>query len=351
MIFNVFRQLELDLSTSTFWDVPFSPRRRLGDKSVHVGLIRARATIWIGKDPRHHIDQRFDKDQDDLDNIGVLLLDPTIREGNPLWRRTRNWAKEPPMTPPRAISPRRPPPSDNMFEDFLYWATRPEDFEFYGATADIFLSPVDFTKSVVLHLVCTEWLTLLDYLHTRLNQINWEISQPGWYHSTELQTRLAASKLQRWRYQLPMFHHMLNETIRHMFEQTGKRRHQSDQGPDLDSSGGASICNLLQNYRKDFSLVQSRLWEMQERINYEIKALNAATAVQQSRYRLSRSKALSWLACLAVLWFPLVYVGNMLSMTTTPLSELGGSMTIWTAVSLPALLVIVSAHIMYIRAC
>ncbi|KAF2965281.1 hypothetical protein GQX73_g8289 [Xylaria multiplex] len=115
-----------------------------------VGLIRTRATFWERKCENNRC------------GVGVLLLDPTIKEGFQLWRGHRNWRSVPPVKALDQWDENEPRTEASFFDDFVYWAQNPVISN---------KSPVISNKSpeapashvpaiALLRLVCAEWLTL-----------------------------------------------------------------------------------------------------------------------------------------------------------------------------------------------
>lgn len=334
--FNVFRRVDYDFNTSEIWDIG---RDSSGNKhEAHVGLVRARATFWSGRD-KNHVDQDIHLGQSDTSHVGILLLDPTIKAGNPLWIKTRNFAKVPPIQETE-YKEGDGPPSDNVFEAFLHWATRPSAFSFLGVTAGHLRSAAtaDFAKSVVLHLVCTEWLTLLDYVRTRLDHILGESGLPILEYNGENAEQFlkAIEKLVRWHCrEVPILREMVKETIRDLFDQMDSQ-HQLVQS--VDSKASASSGPSSQDYRQDFQRVLVSLEEIQKQIDAIMGQVSkAVAALQHNRRESGDSYNLVLLLVLAALWFPLSFVRNIVWMTAD-------SLRLWPAAALPLLLVLMGLY-------
>lgn len=327
--------------------------------------------------------------------IGILLLDPTIKEGHPLWQHYRNWNRVPPFSEggpiPADSSPAHGEEDSSFFNDFLYWASRPTAFNF-GSHRDEPQgrepSPVCIPTQALLHLVCTEWLTLVDYIKTRLNQVDWEIAFPGNFLAKDEQIEKALGKLHYWRRVVPVYRAMLAETFLRVFRET-KHPGRGDgifggggggpiEAPNaLDdrqsslvaqaaaptavttttttSSGGtlasarqSSALDDLMNrecinaYKQDFTLVLNYLEEYQARIDRLTGVVTAVISIQDSRRGYKDNKNLQWLTWLATLFIPLSFVATMLSMTTGPLDELRDATVLWAEVSIPSGLFIMS---------
>lgn len=66
-----------------------------GGESV-VGLSRRKTSIWIGGDPKQK-DTTIGRlmrlhQRNSLTSAGIILVDPTVKEGFPLWYGYSNWA-------------------------------------------------------------------------------------------------------------------------------------------------------------------------------------------------------------------------------------------------------------------
>jgi hypothetical protein len=68
----------------------------------------------------------------------------------------------------------------------------------------------------LLHLVCSEWQTMSDYVKTRLSQIDWEIVDPEKFASNN-HIDGALKKLHMWRRFIPLYREMLTETLEQVF--------------------------------------------------------------------------------------------------------------------------------------
>ncbi|KUI69788.1 hypothetical protein VM1G_05072 [Cytospora mali] len=322
--FNVFRRLEDDRNQSKLWDKTEDNKTEL-----RIGLIRSRATFWL---------KPTDKEDETL--IGVLLLDPTIQKGHPLWRKYRNWAR-PPMMGKRLEEPEAPL-GRSTFEDFIYWACRPDFFNFAGSGNSS--SPICVPTQALLHLICNEWLTMVDYIKTRLNQVDWEIAFPDDFLPKDDQIDRALVKLHQWRRAVPVYREMLADTFLRVFRETP---HPTKMHPDIHGSVRDNALYKLMDtpcinaYKQDFSLVLSYMEEYQNRIDRLTNVVTAVINMQDSRRGYKDNRNLQWLTWLATFFIPLSFVATMLSMSTDPY-QLGESTKVWAEVSLPSGLFILS---------
>ena len=96
----------------------------------------------------------------------MLLLDPTIEAGTPLWYGYRNWEKTPGVA---TVDYPKGPLRKTMFDDFIYWAKKTSLKPAPSpSTNSSQASSITTTKpgsyahvpvKTLLHLVCAEWLT------------------------------------------------------------------------------------------------------------------------------------------------------------------------------------------------
>ena len=143
----------------------------------------------------------------------MLLLDPTIDKGVPLWRGRRNWHPTPDPRSAPSEWPKLPPEPKNFYDDFLYWAQKPNVFSTFSSGPT---SSVHVPMQALLHLVCSEWLTMSDYIKTRLNQIDLEIVKPKKF-APDNHIDIALERLHMWRRLIPLYREMISETLQQVF--------------------------------------------------------------------------------------------------------------------------------------
>ncbi|ROW08281.1 hypothetical protein VMCG_03177 [Cytospora schulzeri] len=323
--FNVFRRLEDDHNQSKLWD-----KTADGKAESRIGLIRSRVTFWVKP-----------KEKDNDTRVGILLLDPTISEGHPMWRKYRNWVRPPPMRMP--LPKEGPPPGESCFEDFIYWACRPDVFDFAGSGNSS--SDICVPTQALLHLVCSEWLTMIDYIKTRLNQVDWEIAFPWDFLSKDDQIDRALTKLHQWRRVVPVYREMLADTFLRVFRETAHptKMHPTHDPREMTPSALDRLMDTpcINAYKQDFSLALQYMEEYQSRIDRLTNVVTAVINMQDSRRGYKDNRNLQWLTWLATFFIPLSFVATMLSMSTDPY-QLGESAKLWAEVSLPSGLFILS---------
>ncbi|KAK0651082.1 hypothetical protein B0T16DRAFT_489168 [Cercophora newfieldiana] len=304
-----------------------------------VGLMRTKATMWT---------KRWEEGDCD---IAVLLLDPTIEEGFPLWRGYRNWGPIPsfsatttdrtallnasrvPSLTKRTGSPQTkhqvfqaskpsPPaaPPASFFSDFLFWTQRPSAI--LNPPPKHKLNDTNIIPMVaLLRLVSAEWLTMSQYIKTRLSQIDWEITHPKEF-LTQTQIDIILNKLHTWRRLVPQYREMITETQTRVFRVQVKVQ----TGRELSSlSLNTSDTDPLSPFRDEFRLVLAQMEEYERRIDRLTTVVTSAISIVDSR-RVER------LTLLAMLFVPLSLVGTLFSMSDD-ISEIRDTFGWWAVAS------------------
>ncbi|RYO76657.1 hypothetical protein DL763_010282 [Monosporascus cannonballus] len=78
--------------------------------------MRTRASFWL-----RPVNEKQAENPDRTD-ISILLLDPTVKQGLPLWRHYRNWKTPPPMKGGEGYSEESCETRKTFFDDFIHWA-------------------------------------------------------------------------------------------------------------------------------------------------------------------------------------------------------------------------------------
>jgi hypothetical protein len=253
-----------------------------------------------------------------LQLIAVLLLDPTIQAGVPLWYGYRNWEATPSI---KNKDPIVGPPRTSLYDDFVYWAKRPEAFKTTAPPSHPD-SNHHIPIQALLHIICAEWLTIADYIKTRLGQIEWEISTPEHFLEKHSEIDVALKKLHVWRRLVPLYREELTETLQRVF-------HFPCHSTNLISSGnGFNQCSCaLQNsapvkqgpinaFRDDFARALSYMEEYQLRIDRLTSVVTATISIKDSRRSQEDNRNVARLTWLATGFIPLSFVATLFSMQT-----------------------------------
>ena len=284
--FNVLRRIDKDTNWVEGADIPGSD----------VGLIRSNVSLWIRPNRNGQTGV-----------LGILLVDPTISAGYPLWDGYRTLNDCPSMTED-SISPG--PPRTSVFEDTIYWiqSLNPEEI------TKIAQDPRILFKKTLL-IVCAEWYTLIKYATTRLTQLEWELENP------RLQTGLEDSlkKLHTWRRRIPIFNTLLLEAL----DKIVKR--------DTFAFGTA---NHIQDLRPDFEILSNDINRLIARANAIMATLTAVMSIEETKKAIQQNKSLTRLTWLAATFVPLTFLTGLFSMQPS-IAELTQTIWIYFAAAVP----------------
>lgn len=275
----------------------------------------------------------------------MLLLDPTVEKGDPLWRGRRNWGSTPsPKSPVDTWGDLNILEPKKFFDDFLYWAEKPEAFG--SAVSIIHHVPMQ----ALLHLVCSEWRTMSDYIKTRLCQIDLEIFKPKKF-AANMHVDNALDKLNMWRRFIPLYREMVSETLEQVFRfpchtetfsstnatlhgdatpvpphcQEGSPQHApapsmngmhrlSDRLNHPSSTHGKAQLGSIAAYKNDFLLILSYLEEYQKRIDRLTSVVTAAIQIEDSRRALRDGRNIGRLTWLATFFIPFSLIATAFCM-------------------------------------
>jgi hypothetical protein len=268
---------------------------------------------------------------------GILLLDPTITEGFPLWKGYRNW--EP--TPSRFSSTYPSgPPNTSLFEEVIYWTMKPY-FPSPNPPNNTPETPI-IPIQPFLHIVCAEWLTMITYLTTRLGQLEWEISFPKDFRLEEAADS-SLRKLHVWRRLVPLYREMLTEILERAFRFPPNAPHQRyTLPPDISIPGLPNSVGILSSTQK-FSTCSScslptyplsslatpsvafhalrpsfvrallQMNELQQRLERLTTIATAAISIAESRLSFVENRNVSRLTWLATVFIPLTFITGLFS--------------------------------------
>ena len=317
--FNVLRRLDDDANNKAVWD----------DKGAIMGIIRTRASFWL-----RHADSekgavskpvpveeglqycsgiamnRFKADRHQP--LGVILLDPTIREGTPLWYGYRNWERTPGI---RGGAIPSGPPRDSLFKDFIYWAKRTNPLS--APSSEKPASIAHLPIQTLLHLVCAEWLTIADYIRTRIGQIEWEVSLPVHFLNKGEEIDDALQKLHVWRRLVPLYREMLTDSLERVFHFPCHA--DGIDSPDpckcaLHKPGDLPKGGTINAFQADFTKALSYMEEYQRRIDRLTSVVTAIISIDDSRRGQDDNRNVARLTWLATFFIPLGYMASLFSM-------------------------------------
>lgn len=229
----------------------------------------------------------------------------------------------------------------------LCWAKKVEAFE--CLSTDGGLASAWIPTQILFHVVCNHWLTLIDYLKSRLNHIQLEIESPDDFIDystamTERQSRLCA------------LHRMLL-TFREMIQDMGSFHymaldHADDGGacrsgcdfgvePRRDSEECHRCMFECKNpYQSDISKLCDLMAEYSGQVYRLMKANQVNGSVQRSLARPDNSHRITLIVWLCTLYSMGCLVAQVLGDTTHPISELVLALKVWAAIGVSLMLIL-----------
>lgn len=239
------------------------------------------------------------------------------------------------------------PNQPTFFDDFIYWARNPSGLSLKPCSAESSTtttkqSPLDTAVCALLHLVCAEWLTATDYTHTRLNQIDWELTLNNTLDANDIRAQLnrANTRMHHWRRAIPLYRKMLSDTLVTVFREApyvpGLSGGPSGQRMPIGAPALATVLttDAVRAYRADVLLRLAAMQNLQDRFDKLSEMAAAAAATEESRNSNTLNQRLSNLTWLATTFLPLSLIAGVLSVQED-LNALRGSIGYWAEISIP----------------
>ncbi|KAF2272729.1 uncharacterized protein EI97DRAFT_385072 [Westerdykella ornata] len=276
--FNVARRPDDDETHWSYLDKPGSL----------VVMTRTRTSIWIGKDP-----------QNEHQSVGIVLVDPTVSEGFPLWGGPANFTLPPSMHD--ANPPKRQTPT--ALYDLILQATLSYPWWFSSLSEAHCIGKPIFALPA-LNIICADWLVTCEYMKARLAQIDWELEKPHIFRSRGDVVDNALRRLYIWRRVLAVLRDMIKDTIDQAIP-SAERLTATSKG------GSISVNDILPDYER----VHALLNELQERVDRLTTVVASEISTEDSRRGLQENHNLARLTWLATTFIPLSFVSGFFSMT------------------------------------
>ncbi|KAL8662109.1 MAG: hypothetical protein Q9202_005001 [Teloschistes flavicans] len=291
--FNVLRRVDRDGNRDSTDDV----------HSPDIGLVRSKMSFWV----------RPQKNQTSDPLVGILLVDPPITEGFPLWGGYNSLTPCPSMTDDSYVAR---PVSRFVFEETVHWIQEMSREEVLSIPRDpraLFLKP--------LSLVCSEWILLIRYAKTRFSQLEWEVEDPN-LRDSEQGLSPTLEKLHTWRRRFPIYKSIITEIL------DGVIRREEFPG---------STGNMLRSLEEDFRMLLSDLDEMHNRADRMMSVVTAVLSIEESQKALEQNRSLGRLTYLAALFIPLSFISSFFSMSED-ITKLSKTFWIYFAIAIPVTL-------------
>lgn len=278
-----------------------------------VSIQRTRTTMWVGRDRK-------------CGNaiVGIVLLDPTVKEGTPLWYDRTNWLPTPKMDAKGVPSIKA---SASWYESIVQMTMAFPWFEAadgHDLNAQVLAKPTIYT-------ICAEWLIVCDYVKARLSQIEWELEMPELFRSKGDAIDTSLKRLHVWRRQVPVFREMVKETLDFALPAAARLTRPAHlpsrsntipvtpRSPDTRSLWSeAPIINFddasgYDDIIPDFKRVLAAVNELQERVDRLTSIVTSEISIEDSRRGLEENHNMARITWLATIFIPLSFVSSLYS--------------------------------------
>ena len=287
--FNVLRRLDADGN----WD----PRADL--LTSRIGIVRSKMSFWVK--PRNS--------RTSNNVVAILLVDPSITEGLPIWSGYNNLIPCPSIHQDRYERRSR----GSMLSETIHWLEQ-------MSTNEIRSIPQDprILCRMPLSIVCSEWIMLLRYANTRFSQLEWEVEDPDLRHKG-VGLALTLESLHTWRRRFPIYKNILSEAMEKVIRREGFLY---------------ATRRSLKILEKDFELLLSNLDDLQSRADRMMSVVTAVLSIEESQKALQQNRSLGRLTYLAALFVPLSFISSFFSMSED-ITKLNKTFWVYSVTALP----------------
>ncbi|KAF2727379.1 hypothetical protein EJ04DRAFT_479110 [Polyplosphaeria fusca] len=282
--FNVLRRPDDDQNHWHYMDKPGSI----------VSLTRTKTSIWTGN---------TGKDGDI--SIGIVLVDPTITAGTPLWYGHSNWQPPPSMHAEGATT--TPPTSPSLYNEIL---NKTSSYPWFMPRLQNPSSSKGIIAKPAMYAAAAEWLIVCDYMKARLGQIEWELEKPGTFRSRGDVIDASLHRLHVWRRVIPVYREMVTETLEQAVPAAARLLPLAPPVPNLIET----LTGAFEDIAQDFRRVQNALNELQARVDRLTSIVTAEISIEDSRRGLQENHNLARLTWMATTFIPLSFVTGLFSM-------------------------------------
>jgi hypothetical protein len=280
--FNVLRRIDHDGRFKAWSDMPGSD----------VGLVRSKVSLWVrpnrssnqgwlGKILPPIVEMGIDY------TSGILLVDPTIVHGFPLWSGYGHFHSPPSINTP--LEENMFPPYGTSVQEFIFWTLSRANAAPNTPPPSPDLLPLSFFT-----MICAQWILMCEYINARLGQIEWEM-ELGLSHLYAQDFDHTLKTLLMWRRRMPIYHSFVERSISRL-----AARYKSDDWEDI-------LVNL-----KD---ILHRIEILHCRTDKIMAVSMAVTAREESKKATQESHAITRVSYLAFVFVPLSFWASFFSMS------------------------------------
>lgn len=222
-------------------------------------------------------------------SLGILLVDPPVKEGYPLWSGYDNIRSPSSFPDCEHFGPHlyRSP-----LEDFVYWAKTMtiEELQLIRSDNDFMISPI-------LSSIPAQWLLNFEHINNRLSLIEWEIERED--HRSVHGLAAALKRLHPWRRNVVNFGYRIRASI-----DTVARFDRPD-GPHQRE---------WQNMLANFDDLEKRYKVLEAKIDKIMSVLTAVISIEETKKQITNARDVSRITYLAFIYVPLSFFAALFSM-------------------------------------
>jgi hypothetical protein len=279
------------------------------------------STIWVGKDTSWSEAP-----------VGIVLVDPTVTEGCPLWYGRGNWQ---PMPDHDVLWPvTNDLNSASWFTDIVNATTT---FPWFKDTvAPSPTRPNLDLRAVVLptlYTTCAEWHLVTSYITARLSQIEYTF-QGSLQNSAAIDQSL--TQLDTWRRCVPLSIESVYDTLKVALP-AAKRLTAPNNHDDADDAL-TDITTDFQEVLRTLTTLSTRIALLSDRLTAEMQLAAARESLAAARESLAESHNLARLTWLATIFVPLTFMSGLFSMTED-LGAITGTFKTYFSAAVPLVIV------------
>ncbi|KAF7195353.1 hypothetical protein HII31_03245 [Pseudocercospora fuligena] len=293
--FNVLRRLDSDRSRKhlqgNVLDLP----------EASVTLTRAKMSLWVTSK------------QDGEPPTCVLLIDPTVTGGYPLWGghslygnlpTMKEWLKD-------TNRPAEAPQGKSLFDDVVLESSRMSSHDLVLIQDDPKCMAIPMLKFIV-----ADWLILIKYMATMLSLIEWSFERPtdsGVDIIAGMENQLR--KLSPWRRNFVYYETMIAESIARLFPNEYEKANDPN---NIDCKIDGMKLSGLHALYADFRTVEHLMKETKSRLErMESKFASAISLADSHRAdnSMKQNRSLGRITMLATIFLPLNFASSFLSMS------------------------------------
>jgi hypothetical protein len=226
----------------------------------------------------------------------ILLVDPSITHGFPLWSGYGNF-HPPPSVNTQLDDISFPPYDGNVAQQFVFWTLN-------QARSKVKVTPPfpDLLPLAFFTMVCAHWLIMCEYINTRLGQIEYEI-ELGLSSLYAQDFDHTLKMLLIWRRRMPIYHDFVERTISSI-----SARYKSPSDTKPFNSWSDILTNL--------SDILHRIDILHCRADKIMGVSMAVTAREESKKATQETRTITRISYLAFIFVPLSFWTSFFSMSS-----------------------------------